>query len=177
MARTVRGLSPRPRHRHRPSTGHSLDHCLGLDTEPRLSVSASICVRTQSAPRVLSARLSQRTPLLRSRLQPLLPVRPRSPTPRVGRRSVRRKPGHQRHRSAQCTAQPEPVARGDHRTPSRGTRGWGRTARASGRVPGEHCLPLLDAPGLSSPEPRSPSQPAFRTPPRPPPIGTPDLAP
>ncbi|XP_040609941.1 protein monoglycylase TTLL8 isoform X2 [Mesocricetus auratus] len=136
MARTVRGLSPRPRHRHRPSTGHSLDHCLGLDTEPRLSVSASICVRTQSAPRVLSARLSQRTPLLRSRLQPLLPVRPRSPTPRVGRRSVRRKPGHQRHRSAQCTAQPEPVARGDHRTPSRGTRGWGRTARASGRVPG-----------------------------------------
>lgn len=170
MARTVRGLSPsirpRPRPRPRPGTGHSLDHRTGLDPEPKLSVSAGICVRTQSAPRVSSVRYSQRTPLLRSRTQALPPARPRSPTPRVGRRSVHRKPGYQRQGSAQCTALPEPVARGDHKTPSRGARGWGKTARAPGRVSGEHCLPS-DVPGLSSAAPRSPSHPAFRTPPRP----------
>lgn len=172
MARTVRSLSPRPRPRH--GIGHSSDRSMGLDPEPKLSVSASNGVRTQSAPRVSTAHRSHRPPHTRSRLQPLLPVRPRSPTPRVGRHSGRRKPGHQRHRSAQCAAQPGAVARGDHKTPSREARGSCRAARASGRVPGEHCLPS-DTPGPSSLAPRSPSHPAFGTPPRPPPIGIPRL--
>nr|XP_042120551.1 protein monoglycylase TTLL8 isoform X4 [Peromyscus maniculatus bairdii] len=133
MARTVRSLSPRPRPRH--GIGHSSDRSMGLDPEPKLSVSASNGVRTQSAPRVSTAHRSHRPPHTRSRLQPLLPVRPRSPTPRVGRHSGRRKPGHQRHRSAQCAAQPGAVARGDHKTPSREARGSCRAARASGRVP------------------------------------------
>ncbi|XP_059103979.1 protein monoglycylase TTLL8 [Peromyscus eremicus] len=132
-ARTVRSLSPRPRPRH--GTGHSSDRSMGLDPEPKLSVSASNGARTQSAPRVSTARRSHRPPHVRSRLQPLLPVRPRSPTPRVGRHSGRRKPGRQRHGSAQCAAQPGAVARGDHKTPSREARGSCRAARASGRVP------------------------------------------
>ncbi|KAM7317484.1 hypothetical protein ACRRTK_023786 [Alexandromys fortis] len=123
------------RPRTRSGTGHSLERGMGLDPEPKLSKSSSHCVRTLSAPRVSTAHRSRRPPLLRSCPYASPPARPRSPTPRVGRRSACLKRGHQRHRSAQCAAQPRPVARGDHRTPSRDARGWGRAARASGRVP------------------------------------------
>lgn len=136
------------RPRTRSGTGHSLERSMGLDPEPKLSKSSSNCVRTLSAPRVSTVHRSRRPLLLRSRPHPSPPARPRSPTPRVGRRSACLKPGHQRHGSAQCAAQPRPVARGDHRTPNRDAHGWGRAARASGRVPGEqfslrHARPVL----------------------------------
>lgn len=141
MACSVQGPSPRPRPRPhpRPGPGRSLDRNTGLDLEPRHSVNASNCVRTAS--RVPTVRRCQRTPLPRSPPQPLPPVRPRSPTPRVGRRSARRKPHHQRQGSAQCLAQAKPVALGNRKTPSRSARRSAAAARASGRVPGEHCLP------------------------------------
>lgn len=155
MACSVQGPSPRPRPRPhpRPGPGRSLDRNTGLDLEPRLSVKASNSVRTAS--RVPSLRRCQRTPLSRSPPQPLPPVRPRSPTPRVGRRSARRKSRHQRLGSAQCIAQARPVALGNRKTPGRSGRRSAATARALGRVPGEHCLPS-DAPGQPSLAPRSP---------------------
>lgn len=166
MACSVQGPSPRPRPRPhpRPGPGRSLDRNTGLDLEPRLNVNASNCVRTAS--RVPSVRRCQRTPLPRSPPQPLPPVRPRSPTPRVGRRSARRKPRHQRQGSAQCMAQAKPVAPGNRKTPGRSARRSAAAARASGRVPGEHCLPS-DAPRLPSQAPRSPSYAVLGTPPRP----------
>lgn len=137
-------------------TGHSLERSMGLDPESKLSKSSSNCVRTLSAPRVSTAHRSRRPPLLRNRPHALPPARPRSPTPRVGRRPACLKPGHQRHGSAQCAAQPRPVARGDHRMNSRDACGWGRAARASRRVPGDqfslqHARPVLAGAQVSLP--------------------------
>lgn len=157
MACSVGGPSPRsrPRPHPRPSPGRSLDLNVGLDLEPKLSISASNCVRTASwVPPV--RRCCQRTPLPRSPPQPMPPMRPRSPTPRVGRCSARRKPRYQRQGSAQCMVQARPVALGNRKTPGRSARRLATVARASGRVPGEHCLPS-DAPRLPSLVPRSPS--------------------
>ncbi|XP_063120764.1 protein monoglycylase TTLL8 isoform X4 [Rattus norvegicus] len=136
MACSVQGLSPRPRPRPhpRPGPGRSLDRNTGLDLEPRFCVKASNSVRTAS--RVPSLRRCQRIPLSRSPPQSLPPVRPRSPTPRVGRRSARRKLRRQRHGSAQCIAQARPVALGNRKTPGRSGRRSAAAARAVGRVPG-----------------------------------------
>ncbi|XP_063120771.1 protein monoglycylase TTLL8 isoform X13 [Rattus norvegicus] len=135
MACSVQGLSPRPRPRPhpRPGPGRSLDRNTGLDLEPRFCVKASNSVRTAS--RVPSLRRCQRIPLSRSPPQSLPPVRPRSPTPRVGRRSARRKLRRQRHGSAQCIAQARPVALGNRKTPGRSGRRSAAAARAVGRVP------------------------------------------
>lgn len=153
------------RPRTRSGTGHSLERSMGLDPEPKLNKSSSNCVRTLSAPRVSTVHRSRRPLLLRSPPHPSPPARPRSPTPRVGRRSACLKPRHQHHGSAQCAAQPRPVARGDHRTPSRDAHGWGRAARASRRVPGEqfslrHARPVLAGAQVPLPIPRSEPRPA-----------------
>lgn len=176
MACSVPGPSPRPRPRPhpRPGPGRSLDRNTGLDLEPKLSVSASNCVRTAS--RVPSVRRCQRTPLSRSPSQPLPPVRPRSPTPRVGRRSARRKPRQQRQGSAQCMAQARSVALGNRKTPGHSARRSAAAARASGRVPGEHWPALRRAtPALASAQ--VPLLPSAPNPAPPPPIGIPDLDP
>lgn len=165
MACSVGGPSPRSRPRLHPRPSRSLDRNMGLDLEPKLSVSASNCVRTAS--RVSPVlRCCQRIPLSRSPPQPLPPVRPRSPTPRVGRRLARRKPRYQRQESAQCMVQARAVALSNRKTPGRSARRSATAARALGRVPGEHCLPS-DAPRLPSLVPRSPSYAVLGTPPRP----------
>lgn len=156
MASLVPGLSPRPRLHPCPGPGYFLGRSLGLDLEPRLSGNANNCIRIESVSRVSSAGRRHQAPLPRSPPQPGPPARPRSPTPRAGRRLAHRKPGQPRKRSAQCAAQPGMVAPGNRKARTGLTHRKGSAACASGRVPGEHCRPA-DTPVLSSLPPRSPT--------------------
>lgn len=142
MARVFLCPGPRPR--------ACSDSSRGLEPQPEPSLSATDCDPAEPAPPTPPARRH------RSARRPPPPARPRSPTPRAGRRTPRPGLYRQRRGPAQSAAQPGPVALGNRRTWGRAA-GGGGAARASGPVPGEQrshnaCLsPLLTPQAPCSP--------------------------
>ncbi|XP_035873039.1 protein monoglycylase TTLL8 [Phyllostomus discolor] len=145
MARASRRPSPRPHASPRRTADGSPDRSLA----PRRG-SLSFGPARAQRPRRSRSRAPRPTP----------PARPRSPTPRAGRRSARSKLHRRRPPPAQSPEQQPPVSRGNLRTLG-GAAGGGSPVRSLGPLLGvpDHTLGPADlprpAPALDPPQPRT----------------------
>lgn len=148
MARASRRPSPRPHASPRRTADRSPDR--------------SLAPRRGSLP--FGPARAQRPRLSRSRApRPTPPARPRSPTPRAGRRSARSRLHRRRPPPAQSPERQQPVSRGNLRT-LRGAAGGGSPVRSLGPLLGERgsppplgrCPRLPDGTSRPAPPPSDP---------------------